>query len=111
MKGSLCLLALLIGLTNAQAFDLKHQARGLQCESCHKVATPTKKPKARVCETCHAYDDLAQRSEKKGLVPNPHQSHAGPIKCVLCHHEHKPSESYCVSCHTNGDPRFSFKVP
>lgn len=114
MKLSRILLTTLLSLAvagAAQAMDMKHQARGVACADCHKTAAPASKPKAKVCFDCHDYDDLAKRSAAKGLALNPHDSHAGQIKCILCHREHKPSVVYCKSCHKSGDQRFEFNVP
>lgn len=87
---------------------MKHAAKGVSCEACHKTKTPSRAAKASVCESCHTYADVAKKTAK--VVPNPHESHAGEVRCTLCHKEHKASENYCLQCHATGD-KFKFKVP
>lgn len=106
------LLAAALGMAavSAQAMEFKHQARGVTCEKCHKTASPVKAAKNSSCMECHSYADVAKKSAK--LNPNPHDSHAGQVRCVKCHKEHKASVSYCSECHTNPeDKKFQFKVP
>ena len=31
------------------------------------------------------------------IVPNPHDSHAGEVRCTLCHKEHKASKTSAAS--------------
>jgi len=59
-----------------------------------------------VCTKCHG--DQAKVAEKTiKVIPNPHESHLGNVKCGLCHHGHKQSEDYCSTCHDLG----YYKVP
>ena len=94
----------------ASAADMmmKHAAKGVSCEACHKTKAPNGAAKASSCNACHSYGDLAKKTEK--VNPNPHDSHAGEIRCTLCHKEHKVSENYCIQCHATGD-KFKFNVP
>ncbi len=90
----------------------KHQQRGVSCEQCHKTAAPSRPAKAKSCNQCHAYGDLAQASEAKKLALNPHDSHAGELRCTLCHREHAQSVLHCRECHKNmDDKRFDMAVP
>lgn len=68
---------------------------------------------------CHNYDALAAKSAEKikndpamkGKL-NPHDSHAGQLKCTECHKEHSKSSLYCLECHKNAeDARFKMDVP
>jgi len=89
----------------AQALEDRHGKAGITCEGCHKENLPSKKVPTAVCLGCHGpYSKLAQETNK--VEPNPHDSHEGEIDCDRCHHNHKPSENYCVGCHN-----FAFTVP
>jgi len=83
----------------------KHKVAGISCEGCHKENPPKGQVPTAVCNGCHGdQEKIAEMSQK--VVPNPHDSHLGDLKCELCHHGHKPSENYCSTCH-----EFNFKVP
>ena len=88
---------LFIGLcsaVSAQPTMMKHQAKGVSCEQCHN------------------YPDLAKASAEKKVALNPHDSHAGQLRCTLCHKEHQQSVVYCRQCHKNADDkRFDMTVP
>ena len=84
---------------------------GNGCEQCHGVANPSTPAKSKSCMKCHNYEDLAAKSKAKKLALNPHDSHAGQLRCTLCHHEHAQSVVYCKQCHIANDARFNFKVP
>lgn len=99
---------LVLAVQTAGAFESKHAARGVACQACHKTQTPSRAAKASACNGCHSYDALAKQTAQ--IQPNPHDSHAGQIRCTLCHKEHKASENYCRSCHATGE-KFGFKVP
>ena len=92
-----------------QTMQFKHQQRNVSCQMCHGVANPTTPAKSKACMKCHNYDALAKQSAK--LNPNPHDSHAGQLRCTLCHREHAQSVVYCKQCHMGNDPKFDFKVP
>lgn len=104
-----CSLVLSASIAVAAPMQFKHQQRSVTCEQCHGVANPSTKAKAKSCMKCHNYADVAQKS--KHLNPNPHDSHAGELRCTLCHREHADSVVYCKECHKNNDPNFNFKVP
>lgn len=89
--------------------QFKHMQRGVACESCHNSAAPAGPAKAKSCAKCHSYDQVAQKSASLPL--NPHDSHAGQLRCTLCHREHSDSVVHCKECHKNGDPKFDFKTP
>lgn len=103
--GFLCSSSLVFG---APA-QFKHQAKNVNCEACHKTNAPVAAAKSKSCKQCHNYNELAAKTSK--LNPNPHDSHAGQLRCTLCHKEHSESVVYCKECHKNGDPKFNFKTP
>ena len=83
----------------------KHRVAGIACEGCHKENPPKEQVPTAVCIKCHGDQaKLTNRTQK--VIPNPHDSHLGDVKCGLCHHAHKPSENYCGNCH-----EFGYKVP
>jgi len=83
----------------------KHKVAGIGCGDCHNGNPPKELAPTEVCTKCHGDQaKLANRTQK--VIPNPHESHLGEVKCELCHHAHKPSENYCSTCH-----EFNFKVP
>ena len=68
--------------------------------------------KSKACMKCHNYQDLAAASAAKKVALNPHDSHAGQLRCTLCHKEHEQSVLYCRQCHKNAeDKRFDMAVP
>lgn len=80
----------------------KHQAKGLQCDACHKEDPPKKSVSNEICLTCHGdQGKLADKTNK--VVPNPHASPhldpGTPLACDECHHIHKPSKTSCLQCH------------
>ena len=84
----------------------KHANKGIACKQCHETKKP--EPVAMTkCLTCHSTKSVVQRTAN--VKPNPHDSrHFGTeADCNICHHQHKPSQSFCADCH----PRFNFKVP
>ncbi len=83
----------------------KHRTASIACEDCHKESPPREQVATAICNKCHG--DLAKIAERtKKVIPNPHESHLGNVKCELCHHTHRPSEDYCSNCH-----EFNYKVP
>jgi len=83
----------------------KHNTAGIACEDCHKENSPKDQVPTAICIKCHG--DQAKIAERtREIIPNPHDSHLGNLKCEFCHHIHKPSENYCMSCHD-----FDYKVP
>ncbi|MCD7990135.1 MAG: cytochrome c3 family protein [Klebsiella quasipneumoniae] len=102
----------LSGLAVAQPAMFKHQQRGVNCAMCHGSAAPVAPAKAKSCMQCHEYGKLAEASAKKGMALNPHDSHAGQLRCTLCHKEHNQSVLHCRECHKNADDaRFNMAVP
>ena len=70
----------------------KHMQKGVTCEQCHNSSAPT--------------------AAAKKVALNPHDSHAGQLRCTLCHKEHEQSVLYCRQCHKNAeDKRFDMNVP
>lgn len=86
-----------------------HKAKGLQCASCHEKGKKVKVDDNEAipnkqCVICHG--NLSTLSKKSKHEINPHKSHLGDINCTTCHHGHKPSTTYCLSCHN-----FDIKIP
>lgn len=106
-----CVVALALGQSAYanQTMQFKHQQRSIPCVQCHGVASPSTPAKSKACMKCHTYEAVAEKS--KHLNPNPHDSHAGQLRCTLCHKEHAQSVVYCKECHIGSDPKFNFKVP
>ena len=74
------------GKFNKQNYPIKshHDKLGFDCKNCHK-----------------SYDALAERSGHLGYDDNVHASpHYPKMDCNLCHRSHKPSQNYCVMCHS-----------
>ena len=95
----------LSGAAQAPLLEERHKDAGITCDACHQETPPGKEVPMEVCAGCHG--DYAKLAEETGKVePNPHDSHEGPVPCEKCHHNHRPSENYCASCHN-----FGFKVP
>jgi len=83
----------------------KHKIAAIACGGCHKENPPKDQVPTVICNECHGGQArLANRTQK--VIPNPHESHLGDVKCELCHHVHKSSENYCGNCH-----EFGYKVP
>ena len=82
------------------------------CQGCHQDQAVPDDNEAVVngqCVACHgSYDRLGPLTKAKAANPNinVHASHLGAeIACTVCHQAHRPSQAYCVHCHTN------FKMP
>jgi hypothetical protein len=112
----LALVALLAGLTaagvaSAQDGDLGklHASVGIECVQCHVNADKPEPVTMEKCLSCHG--ETAKLAEKTAKVKprNPHESrHYGTeADCNLCHHQHRKSVNFCLSCHQ----RFDFVVP
>jgi hypothetical protein len=80
----------------------RHQAKGLDCASCHTEKGPPKGPvTSATCLKCHG-DEEKLAMKTSGVHPNPHDSHLGEVACDKCHHGHKPPEDGCGKCHNFG---------
>ena len=94
------------GKFNKQNYPIKshHDKLGFDGKNCHKQADPKdyKALSADECLSCHkSYDALAERSGHLGYDDNVHASpHYPKMDCNLCHRSHKPSQNYCVMCHS-----------
>ena len=83
----------------------KHARRGVACASCHE-ASSGERVSMEQCLQCHdSYERLGELT--RAVVPNPHVSHLGEIRCALCHKIHGKSELYCNTCHHS---KFKLKV-
>ena len=95
----------LVAATQQSFLADKHNSARIPCEGCHKESSPREQVPTSICNECHGdFAKIAERTKK--VIPNPHESHLGNLKCELCHHAHKPSEDYCSKCH-----EFNYKVP
>lgn len=77
-----------------------HREKGVVCEYCHTVRSPTKAATSARCSWCHGSPEFIA-TVTGHLNPNPHNSvHWGPnLECDLCHRAHEPSVNYCSTCH------------
>jgi fumarate reductase flavoprotein subunit len=97
----------------ANEVDPTHTAQELECADCHDTDKPEKRASASKCIECHTSksDDppIAFKDEAgTSYEVNPHSSHAGNMRCTLCHKMHIPSSLYCnEGCHH----KFLLKVP
>ena len=84
----------------------RHQAKGMNCASCHQESPPAASVPPEACMKCHG--NAEKLAEKTSAVKphNPHDSHLGDIACDQCHKGHKPPVNACAQCHA-----FGFKVP
>lgn len=73
------------------------------CVTCHNTEAPASGAYVEndVCLKCHGPIEKLQKKTEGSDGVNPHKSHLGEIDCTLCHEGHQPSQSYCLSCHTN----------
>jgi fumarate reductase flavoprotein subunit len=97
-----------VGLSHAQKageINKPHLESGLDCKDCHEADVPEKRAPQTVCIECHSdKTDAAPISFKdisgKDYNISPHASHAGQMRCTLCHKIHGSSELYCnLECH------------
>jgi fumarate reductase flavoprotein subunit len=97
----------------ADAIDPVHSETGLNCADCHDTDKPEKRAAASKCIECHtskADDAPTAFKDETGISyeVNPHSSHAGNMRCTLCHKIHAASSLYCnEGCHH----RFLLTVP
>ena len=81
----------------------KHLKNGLQCADCHHQEDPTKAAASDdSCVPCHG-DYPAMAAYTRNLPVNPHNppARAGhpAFLCTECHHQHRPAEVTCLTCH------------
>lgn len=91
---------------------LKVHSENLECANCHETNEPVSRASYKKCVECHGDMKTAEKStfhDEGGAVftMNPHNSHAGNMRCTLCHSSHAESVVYCNTCHHN----FDMKVP
>lgn len=90
-----------------------HQENEVACVDCHETEEPEKRANQRTCIDCHGdmSDDpvrVIKDVNGKEYETSIHASHAGQIRCTLCHASHKESVLYCnEGCHH----QFDVKVP
>ena len=84
----------------------RHQAKGMNCATCHKESPPKADVPSDVCMKCHGTAEKLAEKTSKVKPHNPHDSHLGEVACDQCHKGHKASVNSCGQCHT-----FGFKVP
>ncbi|WP_366043383.1 cytochrome c3 family protein [Seleniivibrio sp.] len=93
--------------------DVRGSHSNLQCLDCHGTATPEKQAPQSACRNCHG--DMTDSkvltfsdSHGKSYTVSPHNSHAGSLRCTLCHTAHKTPTLYCnEACHHT----FSLQMP
>ncbi len=89
---------------NPQNLADSHAAGGYGCLECHDSEAGAVEDNLvaenRKCIDCHgSLEDLADVGVKNGVKV--HESHLiGDIACTACHKGHRPSVSYCASCHS-----------
>ena len=93
-----------VAATSAQALEMTgdmgaaHTRAKLECTTCHVDGLDKAAPD-KACMSCHGnYAAVAKTTEK--MIPNPHASHMGELRCSICHSAHKPARVYCNDCHT-----------
>lgn len=98
------LLCSVVGAASASALELvgdagkAHSAAKVECTSCHVDGLDKAAPD-KACMSCHGdYAAIAKATEK--MIPNPHASHMGELRCTICHSAHKAPRVYCNECHT-----------
>lgn len=81
-----------------------HENLRMDCKDCHGEGPENlyKKLSTKNCLSCHKdYKTLADRTEFLGYDDNIHASpHYPKMDCNLCHSSHKPTQNYCVMCHS-----------
>ncbi len=95
-----------VRVAEATAFKQRHQDKGIDCAGCHGSEPDfSVAPAAEVCLGCHeSYEAVAELTVD--VVPNPHHSHMGEVKCTDCHSEHAEPRLSCNQCHV-----FEMRVP
>lgn len=98
------LLFTLAASSSAQALELvgdmgaAHSKMKLECTTCHTDGID-KAASDKACLSCHGdYAEVAKTTAK--MLPNPHDSHMGKLRCTICHSAHKAPRVYCNDCHT-----------
>lgn len=82
----------------------RHALAGVTCADCHGKGRPEAKAKPEACVRCHEMDALIARTAQ-AKDHNPHaDQHGYAANCNLCHHQHKPSKNYCLTCHSYNWP-------
>lgn len=102
----LMLLFALCAFAADEQINKAHLDNGLECADCHETDIPEKRANQRLCIDCHG--GKTDDKEVKTLVDANgtkaesaiHTSHAGQLRCTLCHAVHKQSTLYCnEGCH------------
>ena len=87
--------------------DQTHIAKGVKCASCHGAEERQAVPMLK-CVQCHNTKKLAEKTaDVKPTNPHKNRHFDTETDCSKCHHIHKKSENYCVSCHQP----FNFVTP
>jgi hypothetical protein len=88
-----------------------HRKKGVTCLTCHVDVMPEidAAVENETCLGCHdSYGKLAEMTaNQEDADKNPHNSHLGEIGCTVCHHAHRASQVYCLTCHSN----FEMTIP
>jgi hypothetical protein len=83
----------------------RHQAKGMNCATCHKESPPKASVPSDICLQCHGSTEKLAEKTSAVKPANPHDSHLGDVACDQCHRGHKAPVNACAQCHT-----FGFKV-
>ena len=88
--------------------DEFHADNDVTCAGCHDGAEKKAAVEMSKCLECHDTTALAEKTAAVSPT-NPHENrhYSTEADCNLCHHQHKPSENFCLPCHA----RFDFQVP
>lgn len=99
-------LMLCISITSiAASKEVRGSHSELGCSECHGTDSPTKSASQKACKSCHG--DMTDSpvitfkdEYDKSYTVSPHDSHAGQLRCTLCHSAHKATQLYCNDgCH------------
>ncbi|MBF7044923.1 cytochrome c3 family protein [Campylobacter volucris] len=82
-----------------------HAKLNMDCKLCHGSKVSENKFEIvtrEKCLECHkSYEALEKLTANLGYEDNVHASpHYPKMDCKLCHSSHKPTQNYCIMCHS-----------
>ena len=96
---------------NSGNMDHLHAKAMVDCAGCHGKQAPLANSTVENsrCLACHGPEEKLAAKSKSEEFPNrnPHDSHLGKGSCMVCHHAHAESQSYCRECHQD----FEMPIP